>query len=66
MKNKVNVNIAQQLRQKKNKHPQTYWKIIKGDQSNKENGIVLGKFYDNFFYIFIDTSIIFLDGVFTG
>ncbi len=54
MKNKLNYNIVQQLGGNKSKDPKTYWKVIKGDQSNTENGIALHNFYDHFRLLFTD------------
>ncbi len=48
VRNKANSNVVKQLRENKSKDPKTYWKIIKGDQTNKENEIALDKFYDHF------------------
>ncbi len=54
VKSKLNPNIVQQLRENKSKDPNSYCKIIKGDQNNTENRIALEKFYDHFRLLFTD------------
>ena len=63
VKNKENYNIVQKLRENKSKDPKSYWKILKGDRSNKESDITLDAFYDHFKGLLADDDQDMQDGI---